>query len=159
MDFRLAKEDELAEILMLYRSSIGQVGCTWDKYYPTAIQVYDDYVSHNLYVLSSNEKIIGAISVVDPKEYDPVDFWKINDRRHKEIARVVVAQDYQGQKLAEQMVANIIDILKSNGTSSIHLLVGVDNAPARKTYEKLGFIYLETTFVYDFNYCAYEKVL
>lgn len=51
-----------------------------------------------------------------------------------------VAESHIGRGFGQQMVEVLIEHAERRGVTEIHLSVDVDNAPARKLYEKFGFV-------------------
>lgn len=156
MNFRLARECELDSIVKLYSSMIGNDYCTWNNEYPTMLEVNSDFENKSLYVLTIEDKIIGAISIVPINELDDFECWNIN-RNAREIARVVIASDFQGLGLGKLMVANVLTVLEKEGYKAIHLSVAVDNKPAYKLYLSLGFVNRGETSMYGGSYYLLEK--
>ena len=90
-------------------------------------------------------------------ELDEFHCWRCKDG--KEIARVVIAQAYQGQGLSFEMVQSIVPILREQGYKAIHLSVVKTNLPAYKTYVKAGFVTVGEADMYGNSYYLMEKAL
>lgn len=157
MIFRNANSGDLPQIASLYRTAIGTPGCTWNESYPGAFELEHDFASCNLYVLSEGERVIGAVSVVSPNELDDACAWEVQNAR--EIARVVISQDYKGRSLATQMLSQLFEKLKQEGCNAIHLSAACCNASAIKTYQRLGFAFLAQTHLYGHQFYLCEKKL
>ncbi len=157
MIFRNAISDDLPQIADLYRAAIGIPGCTWNENYPGAFELEHDFSSGNLYVLSEGETVVGAVSVVSPNELDDAYIWEIPNA--KEIARVVISQNYQGRSLAAQMLHKLFEKLKQEGCRAIHLSVACCNHAAIKTYQRQGFAFLAQADLYGNRYHLCEKKL
>ena len=127
LDFRLAHQEDAADILSLYKSAIGSTFCVWNDYYPGEAEIAHDLETANLYVLTSADEIVGALSVVPENELDALPCWSQTDQA-REIARVVIDRAYQGQGLSFEMVQGIASILRKNGCKAIHLSVVKTNA-------------------------------
>ncbi len=155
LSFRCAIDEEKQIILSLYQKVIGDKFCVWDQYYPNIETIEADLQTKNLYVLLASNQIIGAISIVPTNELDDLKCWKYENA--KEIARVVIARNYQGNNLSYLMVNNICDILKNKGYKGIHLAVEINNLPAYKTYFKAGFKIVGTNYMYGNSYYLMEK--
>lgn len=156
-NFRIAKYDDIAQVLALYESVKSDEFCVWNDNYPTITEIIHDVETNNLYVMSDGDKIISAISVVPENELDGFDGWSFIDG--KEIARVAVDKEYQGRSLSFAMVQNIVSILRENGCKAIHLAVVKSNIPAYKTYIKAGFVVVGEAQMYGNEYCLMEKVI
>ena len=157
MIFRKAEEQDLEAVFALYRSVVGTPCCVWNDDYPGWPEIHEDFENGTLYVVSREEAILGAISIVVKNELDELTFWQQRDAR--EIARVVVAPGQQGTGIAQRMVAEIAAILKARGVKSIHLLVARANPPAQSVYRKCGFQFLGSCFMFGHDYIGCEKML
>ena len=157
MTFRNANSDDLPQIASLYRAAIGTPGCTWNENYPGAFELEHDFASGNLYVLSEGETVIGAVSVVSPTELDDTYTWEVQNA--KEIARVVISQDYRGSDLAFQMLLQLFEKLRQEGCDAIHLSAACCNAAAIKTYQRLGFSFPAQAHLYGHQFFLCEKKL
>ena len=157
VNFKLAQWGDAQQVLSLYQSAKDGRFCVWNDSYPTATEIQQDLETDNLYVLTDDNKIIGAISIVPESELDDFDCWSCSNS--KEIARVVVAQEYQGRGLSYQMVENIIPILRQRGFAAIHLSVVKSNIPAYKTYIKAGFSTVGEAQIYGNSYYLMEKII
>jgi len=159
MQFRKARPDERTAVAALYRSVIGQPGSTWDEHYPGEIHLQQDFSGGNAYVLLHDGVIIGAVSVIVPREYDELGFWQVCDGGQCEIGRVVIDRAAQGHGYAREMLSRLMTQLADEGFRAVHVLAAEGNPPARRTYEKLGFLPRGTYAMYGNNYVAYEKLL
>jgi len=157
MIFRNAISSDLPQIASLYRATIGTPGCTWNESYPGAFELEHDFASGNLYILSEGETVIGAMSVVSPNELDDAYTWEVQNAR--EIARVVISQDYRGRGLAVQMLSQLFEKLRQKGCTAIHLSVACRNAAAIKTYQRLGFAFPAQAHLYGYQFYLCEKKL
>ena len=156
MEFRLAKENELFTIMELYNEAKQSEFCVWNEFYPTINEINEDYKTKNLYVYLIENEIVGAISVVPENELDEIMEWTVKEKV-KEIARVVVRKQFQGNNISFKMVINIIGILKKQNYKAIHLSCQCDNIPAIKTYKKLGFNFIckKDLFGHKYYICEY----
>ena len=158
LDFRLARREDAADILSLYKSAIGSAFCVWNDYYPGEAEIAHDLETANLYVLTSADEIIGALSVVPENEMDDFPCWSQADRA-REIARVVISEAHRGKGLAYEMVQSITPILLDAGCTSIHLSAVKSNIPACRTYQKAGFQTVGEAEMYGHSYFLMEKVI
>ena len=155
MKFRLARPGDGAQVLALYQSVKGDAFCVWDESYPTGAEIAHDLETQNLYVLTEDSKIIGAISVVPENELDGFDCWSC--KAGKEIARVVIHKARQGRGLAFEMVQRVEAILRQKEQLSIRLSVVKSNLPAYKTYQKAGFSVVGEAKLYGNDYYLMDK--
>ena len=153
--FRMARHCDAEQVLSLYQRARTGEFCTWNEYYPGITEVEEDLKTENLYVMTQDESIIGAISVVPENELDCFGCWSC--REGKEIARVVIDHAYQGRGLALDMVQHVEAILRGKGCKAIHLSVVKTNIPARKTYIKAGFVAVGEADMYGNSYDLMEK--
>ena len=156
-NFRMATQDDAAQVLSLYESAKSGAFCVWNESYPSMTEIAHDLETKNLYVMTDGNKIIGAISVVPENELDDFDCWSCKEG--KEIARVVIEKTYQGRGLSFEMVQNIVPILRKNGCKAIHLSVVKTNIPAYKTYIKAGFAVVGEAQMYGNDYYLMEKAI
>ena len=156
-NFRMATQDDAAQVLSLYESAKSGALCVWNESYPSMTEIAHDLETGNLYVMTDGGNIIGAISVVPENELDGFDCWSC--KGGKEIARVVIDKAYQGHGLSFEMVQNIVTILRKNGCKAIHLSVVKSNIPAYKTYIKAGFAVVGEAQMYGNDYYLMEKAI
>ena len=155
---RLAKREDLPVILRMYRSVIGKKGCSWSVTYPNEVTLYEDFNTHNLYVLCKGKTIIGAGSIVPTNELDDLDCWQYRDNA-REIARIVIALDYQSKGYGKQLVNKLCHKLESMCCEAVHILVSTENHHALNLYRETGFHNKGACHRYDHDYYAYERKL
>ena len=136
--FRNARKNEAEAIFTLYKAVIGTPYCTWDEVYPGLLEIRHDLEAGNLFVLETDGRIIGAISIVPENELDNLNCWNFREKAG-EFARVVIHPDFQGKSLSHVLVSNILDEMKRRGYENIHISVAMQNVPAQKTYLHFGF--------------------
>ncbi len=151
---RPARADELDAVLALYKSVLGTPFCVWNDEYPSRIELDRDFEANNLYILTENGKIIGAVSVVPENELDHLEVWRVRDGSQIELARIVISLDCRGRGLAAYMLGELISRLDS----AIHISAAVGNLPALKTYKKLGFDIMGEAELYGGRYYLLERL-
>lgn len=157
--FRRACDRDSDRILGLYDSVRGVFPCTRNNEYPTEVDVRYDLSADCLFVLTADESVIGAVSVVPVNELDGHAFWHIRDGA-REIARQVVSPAYRGHGLAAMMLNRTEDLLRSRGVTAVHLLAAVQNEPAVRLYEKSGYTAVcDRVSEFGHEYVAFEKQL
>ena len=140
MEFlRLAQWDDLDTVMAMYKDALSYEGCVWDEYYPNREILLDDFQNGGLYVYVLKNKVIGAISVINDEELDKFKCWKIQDERRISFARVVIAKNCLGQGYGRNMVAELLEILRSKGYVSVQILVSPKNKSAMRVYQRLDF--------------------
>ena len=155
---RLAKKEDFPQILRLYRSVIGNPGCTWTVFYPNEATLHEDFRTKHLYVLCKGKMLIGAASIVPENELDDLECWKIRENA-REIARVVIAPQYQSKGYGKNLVSKLCYRLEKMDCKAVHLLVGSQNHHALNLYREAGFRNKGQCERYDSTFYAYEKVL
>ena len=158
LGFRNANENEAEKVLCLYKNALGGEFCVWSEDYPSMREIRHDMETGNLYVLTENEDVVGAISIV-PDDMDELGGWTSVDGTHKEFSRVVIDRSCQGRGLASIMVLNIIEVLRNRGYKWVHLAVAKCNLPAYHTYLKNGFKEVGEEDIYGNRYILMERLV
>ena len=159
MEFLKATTEDIKAVSDIYDAVRNSRFCVWSERYPTEEHALQDMKAGCLYVLKEKETVIACASVEPIAEDDDLPFWQINDGTHREISRVAVAPAYQGRRLARKIVGMLLEELKQNGISSIHLLAAKNNPPAFRTYLALGFDVIGECHRYGADYFVCEKIL
>lgn len=154
-----ARAEHVETVGALYKSLIGQEGCTWNEYYPEPDSARNDYARGCLYVYTEDGAVMGAVSVLYENEFDDLDLWRVNDGAHNEISRVCISKPKQGRGNCKRMLALLLAELANNGCKSVRLLVYKHNYAAKRVYEALGFEFLGEHFAFGHEYYACEKRL
>lgn len=157
-ELRAAAKDELSQIMKLYRSVVGSEGCTWDAFYPNEDTLLEDFEAGQLFVLRKGEQIVGAGSIVPENELDDLDCWEIKENA-REIARIVIAPEYQGKGYGKHLISKVCFKLKHTDRKAVHILVAKENRHALNLYRRVGFKYKGECHRYDLDFFAYEKIL
>lgn len=155
---KAAKKEEFPQILKLYRSVIGIPGCTWTVFYPNEATLHEDFKTGNLFVLHKGKKMIGAASIVPENELDDLSCWQFQDHA-REIARIVIAPEFQGKGYGKHLVKKLCLKLESMDCKAVHILVAKENHHALNLYRNTGFKNKGECERYDHAYYAYEKKL
>jgi len=152
-EFLLANYNEILEIIDLYHSLVGAEGCSWNLDYPDKETAENDVANGSLYVLKADDKIIAAVSAVDPDELMHLP-WK----PHKpcELARLCVAPYMQKRGIGEIILRNIIKIIKEKDYDGIVMLVGKTNFAALALYDNNGFEKCGEVNMYDIDFYCYQ---
>ena len=81
------------------------------------------------------------INLLAYKEDKPVGYISVNSVRDEgEVLKIVVAREYRKLGIGNALVMDILARLKNKGVETIFLEVRSNNIPAKKLYEKNGFI-------------------
>lgn len=153
-----ARKQDLPEILRLYRSVIGKPGCNWSITYPNEITLQEGFHSKNLFVLRKGRTIIGAGSIVPQNELDDLKCWHF-PMDAREIARIVIAEPYQGKGYGKHLVNQLCVKLKKANCQAVHLLVSTENRHALNLYRETGFFSRGSCHRYSHDYYAFERKL
>lgn len=159
MIFRRAEQAELGRVDELYRSVKGGKFCFWDEAYPGMEDIRHDFAADGLFVMLQGDRVIGACSVVPENELDALPFWTVSGGDCREIARVAVAESFQGRGVAAVMVSSVIAELSRQGCRMVHLAAAAGNLPALKLYKKTGFSVVGETEMYGGRYLLLEKAI
>ncbi|MFK5981592.1 MAG: GNAT family N-acetyltransferase [Flavobacteriaceae bacterium] len=163
---RLAKKEEILQLLSITsacaENMISQKIFQWNNEYPSRAAFEKDLLREELYLLTSEEKIIGCIvltSLID-KEYLPVK-WITPNTNNLYIHRLAIHPDFQGKGFAQKLMNFAEDFAIKNNYSSIRLDTFSKNPKNQKFYElraykKLGSIYFPNQSEFPF-YC-YERL-
>lgn len=155
---RPATEENLPEILKMYRSVIGKNGCHWSVTYPNEATLQEDFQSGNLYVHWRGSKMIGAGSIVPKNELDDLDCWYYH-KNAAEIARIVIKPEYQSKGFGKHLVKKLCYKLNEKGYNAVHILVSTENHHALNLYRETKFYCKGECQRYDHSYYAFERKL
>lgn len=159
MIFRYAGKEDAERIMSLYKSAVGTQGCTWDDNYPNFSICIQDIESKSLLCLMAEDEIVAAISYDMDEIVDKLDVWNPKYGKTRELARLVVKEEYRNRGIARLMILKAMDELKNQGYKAVHYLVSPTNLCAIKSYEKLGFYMAGECEYAGKNWYAYEKPL
>lgn len=159
MTFQLATTNDFDIIMQLYRSAIGSEGCTWNNEYPNEEILKNDIYRKDIYCLVENNEILGAISIDADDVIDNLPNWSPTLYPSKEIARLVVKENFQNKGIARVLLTSIMQIMKERGNIGAHFLVSKYHEKALRSYAKLGFNNKGEVSVFGVDWLCYEKEL
>ena len=161
MDYEivLAKEEDRAELMALYKAQIGREFCPWTDGYPSNETIDYDLSRDALYVLKINGKIKAAVSLEEDEDVDKLSCWDVTITPEGELARIAVTPEEQGKGLGRIMLQFGMDELKRRGFKGIHMLVNKYNKKAIHCYSVFGFDIVGECHMYDQDFLCYEKEL
>ena len=116
-----ASEDHLPEILNIECKSFSN---PWTEY----------HFKHDL-----NNKI--SVNWVYQNDNHVVGYlfgWKVMDEYH--LNNIAVAENFRENRIGIHLLKNMVSYLKEVKVKSVFLEVSSSNLPARKLYEKMGFV-------------------
>lgn len=158
--FAPAKEEDLPDILVLYRAAIGMEGCTWSLEYPNAEILQEDFRRGNLFCMKKqDDEIVGVVSIDVDEAVAALPCWAKERRPAAELARLTVKKAYQNQGIARLLLREAIRELVRRGCHGVHFLVSKTNEKAIRSYSKLNFEVRGDCQLYDTDWWCYEKGL
>ena len=149
----LAKEEDRKGLLSLYKSQVGREGCPWTDEYPSNETIDFDLSRDALYVLKTDGKIVGAISIEEDEEVNKIPYWNSELEPEAEFA---VSPDMQGQGIGKILVKFLIDELKKKGFKGIHIIVNRYNPKALRLYDSFEFKNVGECSMYNQDFFCYE---
>ena len=158
MEYTIASacEDDREELLALYKSQVGREGCPWTDEYPSNETIDFDLSRDALYVLKTDGKIVGAISIEEDEEVNKIPYWNNELEPEAEFARIAVSPDMQGQGIGKILVKFLIDELKKKGFKGIHIIVNRYNPKALRLYDSFEFKNVGECSMYNQDFFCYE---
>ena len=155
-----ASAADRAEILVLYRSLIGQPGCTWCEEYPDEEIVAEDLHSDSLYCARENGSIVGAVSIEwQDEEMERFDCWSKENEPAAYLSRVAVSRSAQGKGLAKELMRRAMAEMKAQGIKTARYLVSPGNEAAMRAYRALAFDFSGEADAFGQHWLCYEKRL
>ena len=155
-----ASAADRAEILVLYRSLIGQPGCTWCEEYPDEEIVGEDLHSDSLYCARENGSIVGAVSIEwQDEEMERFDCWSKENEPAAYLSRVAVSRSAQGKGLAKELMRRAMAEMKARGVKTVRYLVSPGNEAAMRAYRALAFDFSGEADAFGQHWLCYEKRL
>ena len=108
-------------------------------------------------VNEKNNEIIAAISIDDDKLVEEQECWSKELRPAGELARLVIAEEYRGNGLAENLIQGAMGNLKKRKYKGVHYLVSPNNANALRAYKKWNLMIVEEYFCMTMNGYAMKR--
>jgi len=141
---RKAKKKEIQQILTITRACAQQMKSQniyqWNENYPSLDAFNKDLKSNELFVIISEEIIVGCITITPKidKEYLPIK-WLTPNNSNLYIHRLAILPDYQGKGFAQLLMDFAENFALENNYSSIRLDTFSQNIRNQKIYEKRGY--------------------
>ena len=88
-------------------------------------------------IVDNHDRTLYLVALSDGKIAGYMGVWRILDEGH--ITNVAVSPAYRRNHIAESLISEMIRLTSEGGTTSWTLEVRVDNEPAIRLYEKMGF--------------------
>ncbi|MCF6306611.1 MAG: GNAT family N-acetyltransferase [Flavobacteriaceae bacterium] len=163
---RLAIKTEILQLLAITKACaedmITRNIFQWNKHYPSGAAFENDVKRNELYVITSEEKIIGCI-VLTPKmdeEYLPIK-WLTPNINNLYIHRLAIHPNFQEKGFAQKLMDFSEAFAIKNNYSSIRLDTFSKNPRNQKFYELRG--YKKMNEIYfpkqsEFPFYCYERL-
>lgn len=159
MEFRLATANDYKQICLIYDEAIQklkqQKSPQWQNGYgPNRKEILKNIQSNEMFVLTEWNQIFAVCTLILGE--DPV-YTKIDGKWQSEgpyltIHRVAVKKEYQGQKLATQLLRESFVKAKEKGISDVRIDTFKENLSMKKVVERVGFVFCgEVTFPIPFG--------
>ena len=154
--FRLADNDDVPNIVNIYRSLVGTLGCTWDSEYPSEETATHDIENQALYVITKDNEIIAVATVTD--KYNELEHLKWSMQKPCELYRIGVIPKLLKQGIGSILLQNIITVMQEKGFDGIRQIVSKTNPAALALYDKNGFERCGETFLFEHEWYCYQIV-
>lgn len=166
MALRSAVSDDVPYIMGIIGKVIPRMHAAgnyqWDEYYPTDATFKKDIKNGTLYVYEEAGVIKGCIVADENHAYAYDDIpWELARMDCLALHRLAVDPQFQGQGIAQKILAGIIEKGIEKSYLGIHTDTSQENKPMQQLFGKLGFDYkghLNLDDNLDNWYAAYEKV-
>ncbi len=150
MEFRKAIKEDLPKLESLLKGVIKNMHDQgikiWNEYYP-----YEEYINdienNQLFVLDDNGKIACAFSLLENNPAESFFNWEDVDAKVLYGNRLAVSLDYSKQGIGKKVMEFNKEYSHKNNYAYFRLLVGENNYPAIRLYEKSGYKQVEGKFV------------
>lgn len=96
--------------------------------YPLTLMIYLYEHCGNYFLIAEVEKQIAGYIVACPEKKDRLHIYSIAVKKH-----------FRRKGIGEKLLKKLIKLAKKHGLKEVFLEVNVENTPAIKLYEKLGF--------------------
>ncbi len=142
MDFRLARLDDLPEIVEMYRELIEEMYKNgidiWDEIYPCNY-LKQDIEKKQLYVLLDDNVMVSAFALCDTNIGANCVEWESRNSNALYLDRLGVRVKYSGKGIGSLMIEKAKELSKELGAEYLRLFVVDINMPAIQLYRKKGF--------------------
>ena len=151
--FTAATHNDLPTIMNIYRSLIGQPGCTWSLDYPNEEIIAADIAEQALYMLKDGDAIIAVAAIIVVEEFNHLPF---TIKKPCDLARIGVIQPMQGKGIGKLILHKVMAEAKKKGYGGVRLLVSKTNPTAISLYENNEFTRCGETFMFDIDWFCYQ---
>lgn len=144
MQIRTATSQDIVETYKLYddaRSDLRRRNIfQWPDDYPSEQTVRTDIGRGELYVITDNDQIAGAICLNQRQDEQYKDInWLLDGSKVMVVHRLVVAPHLQGRGLAQKLMTFAEQLAADEGYTCIRLDAYTGHARTRQFYEQRGY--------------------
>lgn len=142
MEIRLAQMSDLTQLKSVFTEITAEMtrvcGKIWNDYYPCEL-FEDDIKRKEIYVLTDNEVIAGAVVLCETNPAEEYIKWEKQDARVFYVERLGVNVNYQRKGIAVRLLDFASEKAREINAEYLRLFVVDRNYPAIRLYEKYGF--------------------
>ena len=124
--------------------------------YPSDETIDYDLSRDALYILRSEGKLIGAVSIEVDEDVNRLPCWNRALEPEAEFARIAVSPELQGRGIAKILLRFLFDELRDRGFRGVHIIVNKYNPKALRLYDSFGFRNVGECRMYDQDFWCYE---
>lgn len=147
-------------VMELYHRSMYQKGCTWSEDYPTEEIFESDVRRKAIFCLKHKDgRIAASVSIDEDPAVEELPVWTADGKKTAEIARLAVAEEYQGQGLTALLFTDLMEVLRNRGYKRLHFLVSPDNPSAVRAYRKMRFTFVGEIDLFGCHWHCYEGMI
>ncbi|MDD6194285.1 MAG: N-acetyltransferase, partial [Lachnospiraceae bacterium] len=145
MEYRLAREDDIDEIVLLINKAIIEMEKNgihqWDERYPTRGDFLEDIIKKTLYMVFDDGVFVAiyAISSECDEAYHSVE-WQGKDKSTYILHRFCVSPDFQNRGIGKAVLSHIEAQVQAMGYETIRLDAFTQNPYALNLYHHNGYI-------------------
>ena len=140
------------EVISLYQRTLAYLEAhvnypKWDKGHPSDRGVFDAIENGTQYICLHQGEALGALVLSEDPEGDyEAGQWSVSLKRGEflTVHALAVSPAHQRRGVGSFMVEQCISIARQKGYRAIRLDIIPDNLPAKRLYEKHGFVYAGT---------------
>lgn len=155
--FRKAKEEDIPQLLELCRAAAKVPESSWDDDYPNEQILIQDFRRDGLYQILDGSRQVGVIAMGDLGELDGITLWRKLGKSPCEIARFGLHPMVQGRGNARLILRQVLRHCNSRGFDSARLLVTLGQTRATAMYEKEGFVYCGSVWMWGTKFRCYDR--
>lgn len=155
--FAPVKKEDAEKACALWDSLKGTAYCLWDETYPTmkeALSDTEEQVMYGYYTPEGKLASIGTVMYHPP--HDKASPWQ--GKNPCDLLRIGVDSVFQGKGVAGRFLNELYRIAPEKGFDSMRILVGRDNIPAVKLYERSGAVVRGENFSWNTHWICMEKM-